>query len=69
MADMQLIDVTIKRHKWGWTGHTLGKDESSVAQQAMQWNRLDGFGAEMGVLRDVETNCGKAVLESKQNLV
>ena len=35
MADMQQIDVVIKRHKWGLT---LRKDESSVARQAMQWN-------------------------------
>ena len=30
MADMQLIDVTIKRHKWGWVGHTLEK-------MSLQW--------------------------------
>ena len=36
MADMQQIDLTIKRHKWGWIGHTLRKYESSVARQAMQ---------------------------------
>ena len=44
MADMQQIDVIIKRHKWGWIGYTLRKDESSVARQAMQWNPLDGIG-------------------------
>ena len=44
MADMQQIDVIIRRHKWGWIGHTLRKDESSVAPQAMQWNSLDGIG-------------------------
>ena len=44
MADMQLIDVIIIRHKWGWIGHTLRKDESPVARQAMQWNCLDGTG-------------------------
>ena len=55
MADMQQIDVIIRKHKWGWIGHTLRKNESSVARQAMQWNRL-------------ETNCGKGVQESKQNL-
>ena len=37
MADMQQIDVIIKIHKWGWIGHTLRKDESLVARQAMQW--------------------------------
>ena len=44
MADMQQIDAIIKRHKWGWIGHTLRKDESSVDRQAMQWNPLDGIG-------------------------
>ena len=42
MADMQQIDVIIKRHKWGWIGHTLRKDES------MQWNPLDGIGRKKG---------------------
>ena len=37
MADMQKIDVIIKRHKGV-------KVESSVARQAMQWNPLDGIG-------------------------
>ena len=48
MADMQQIDVIIKRHKWGWIGHTLQKDETSVAGQAMQWNALDGIGRKKG---------------------
>ena len=48
MADMQQIDVIIKRHKWGWIGYTLRKDESSVARQAMQWNPLDGIGRKKG---------------------
>ena len=48
MADMQQFDVIIKRHKWGWIGHTLRKDESSVARQAMQWNLLDRIGRKKG---------------------
>ena len=44
MANMQLNDVTIKRHKWSWIEHTLRKDVCSVAPQAMQWNPLDGIG-------------------------
>ena len=48
MADIQQIDVIIKRHKWGWIGHTLRKDESSVERQAMQWNSLDGIGRKKG---------------------
>ena len=42
MADTQQIDVIIKRHKWGWIGHTLRKDESSVARQAMQLEEETG---------------------------
>ena len=44
MADMEQIAVIIKRHKWGWIGQTLRKDESSVDRQAMQWNLLDSIG-------------------------
>ena len=43
-ADMQQIDVIIKRHKWSW----IGKVEYSVARQAMQWNPLDGIGRRKG---------------------
>ena len=69
MAAMQQIDVIIKRHKWGWIGHNLRKDESSVARQAMQWNPLDSIRIRKGRQRDVEKNCGKRVHEPKQNLV
>ena len=41
MAVMQQIDVIISKH-------TLRKDESSVARQAMQWNPLDGIGRRKG---------------------
>ena len=47
MADMQQIDMIIRRHKWGWIGHTMRRDESLVAQQAMQWNALNGIGRKM----------------------
>ena len=40
--------MIIRRHKWGWIGHTLRKDEPSVARQAMQWNPLDGIGRKKG---------------------
>ena len=42
------IDVIMKRHRWGWIGHTLRKDESSVGRQAMQWNSLDDIGRNEG---------------------
>ena len=68
MADMQLIDVTIKRHKFGRMGPTLRKNESSVVRQAMQWLAILWMALEE-VRRDVETNCGKGVQGSKQNMV
>ena len=62
--------MIIKRHKWGCIGHTLRKDESSVVRQAMQRNSLDGIGRRKGkIVLDVETNCGKRVQGSTQNLV
>ena len=65
---MQQIDVTIKRHKWGWIGHTLRKDEFSVARQAMQGKPLDGIGRKNGdLIRPGDELC-KRVQESKQNL-
>ena len=64
IADMQ-IDVTIKRHKWGWIGHTLRKDESSVPRQAMKWNPLDGIGRSKQ--RSCET-CRRTVKKECKNL-
>ena len=40
--------LIIKRHKWGWNGHTLRKDESSVDRKAMELNPLDGIGRRNG---------------------
>ena len=62
IADMAQIDVIIKRYKWGWIGHTLRKDESSMARQVMQWNHLDVIGRKKGILcetwrRTVEREC------------
>ena len=59
MADMQQIDVIIKSHKWGWIGHTLRKEESSVARQAMQWNPLGDMKEKRGdlVRRTMEREC------------
>ena len=61
MADMQLIDVTIKMHKWGWILHTLRKDESSVARQAMQWNPGWHWEKKLERKREEEKNSGKRV--------
>ena len=58
-ADMQQIDVIIKRHKWGWIGRTLRKDESSLIRQAMQWTALDVIGEERGDPARREDELGK----------
>ena len=36
MADIEPIDVTIRRMKW--IGHTLRKNDSSVAKKVLRWN-------------------------------
>ena len=65
MADMQQIDMIIRRHKWGWIGHILRK-------MSLQWPDKLCNGILWMVLEekrgDLETNCGKGVQESKQNL-
>ena len=65
MADVQQIDVIIKIHKWGWIGHTLRRDESSVARQATQQNPLDGIGRKKG--RPCET-CRRTMERECKNL-
>jgi hypothetical protein len=32
------IDIEIRRRKWGWIGHTLRRDVSTVSRQALDWN-------------------------------
>ena len=67
MADMQQIEMIkdINGAGLGWIGHTLRKDESSVARQAMQWNPLDGIGRKTG--RPCET-CRRTVERECKNL-
>ena len=38
----------IRRQKWAWIGHTLRKDEDSIARMAMKWNPIDGLGRAPG---------------------
>ena len=71
MTDVQLIDVNIKRHKWGSIGHTLRQEESSVARQAMQWNPLNGIARRKGdpARRGDELWKGSARIETKTGLI
>jgi len=32
------IDLQIRKHKWGWLGHTLRKPPDVIARQALEWN-------------------------------
>jgi hypothetical protein len=32
------INMEIRKHKFGWTGHTLHKDDSEPCKAALQWN-------------------------------
>jgi hypothetical protein len=32
------IDLQIRKHKWGWLGHTLRKPSYVIARQALEWN-------------------------------
>jgi hypothetical protein len=38
------IDLQIKKHKWGWLGHTLQKPPDVIARQALQWNPQGKWG-------------------------
>ena len=71
MAVMQQIDVIIKRHKWGWIGHTLRKDESPVTRHDKLCNGIVWMvlGEKGETLRDVQTNCGKGVQELSESRV
>ena len=32
------IETEIRKHKWGWIGHTLRKPASNITRQALDWN-------------------------------
>ena len=42
-AEIEPVEIRIRRQKWGWSGHTLRKDEDSIAHMAMEWNPFDGL--------------------------
>jgi len=37
-TEQERIDIQIRRHKWGWIGHTLRKPNSNVTRYALRWN-------------------------------
>ena len=40
-ANLEPVDIHMRRQKWGWIGHTLRKDEKC---NAMEWNPLISTG-------------------------
>ena len=32
------VEVTIRRRKWGWIGHTLRKPATNITRQSLEWN-------------------------------
>jgi hypothetical protein len=32
------INIIIKRRKWKWIGHTLGKPQDDITRHALEWN-------------------------------
>ena len=39
-ANMESVDVRMRRQKWRWIGHILRKDEKYIARKTMEWNPL-----------------------------
>jgi hypothetical protein len=39
-----IIDLQIRKHKWGWPGHTLRKPSDIIARQAIEWNPQGKWG-------------------------
>ena len=34
----QRIDLQIRKHKWGWLGHTMRKPMNDITRQALEWS-------------------------------
>lgn len=47
-ANMEPIDIRIRRLKWSWIGHTLRKEEGCIARKAMEWNPMGGGSRKRG---------------------
>ena len=47
-AEIEPVEMRIRRQKWAWIGHTLRKNEDSIARMAMEWNPFQGLGSAAG---------------------
>ena len=52
-VNKELVDIRVRRLKWGWIGPTLCKDEKCIARKVMEWNPLISSGRLPG--RSLET--------------
>ena len=43
-AEIEPVEIRIRRHKKAWIGHTLRKGEDNIARMAMECNPFDGLG-------------------------
>ena len=51
-ANMEPVDVCMRRQKWGWIVHTLRKNEKCIARKAMEWKPLISAGRLTGRSRE-----------------
>ena len=47
-AEIEPVEIRIRRQKWAWIGHTLRKGEDNIARMAMKCNPFDGLGRAPG---------------------
>ena len=47
-AEIEPVQMRIRRQKRAWIGHILRKDEDNIARMAMEWNPFDGLGRARG---------------------
>ena len=47
-AEIEPVQMRIRRQKRAWIGHILRKDEDNIARMAMEWNPFDGLGRASG---------------------
>ena len=48
IAEIEPVEIRIRRHKKAWIGHTLRKGEDNIARMAMEWNPFDCVGRAPG---------------------
>ena len=37
-TDQEPVEISMKRRKWRWIGHTLRKPANNITRQALDWN-------------------------------